>query len=168
MPDLGVGLPSLSSNFSTRLLFLTFPLYFGSGAPGVTAHAGPVSGVSIGASRLAISFAGDSRALDSVATCASSLAGVLLLSLPVPLDVRESFSSYGVLLRAFDIPPSSEFSSFEEAFICFLVFLPIVAGGASTSDVSPFFVVFLVFLRIEEATGASAPTEGLLALPWEA
>ena len=50
----------------------------------------------------------------------------------------------------------SKSSALEEAFFWFLVFLLIFAGRASTSEVSPFFVLFLVFLRIEEATGTSA------------
>lgn len=165
IPALDVWLPSPTGKPPSRL-FLTFP-YLGLGAPGISEHAGAVSGVSIGASGLVISFAEDSRTLDCMgwislasSTYASSLAGVLLLSLPIPRGVRESFSSNGVLEVAFDISPVSESSSFGRNFICFLGFLPMVAGGASISEVSPFFVVFLVFLWIEEATGTSASDGG--------
>lgn len=130
-----------------------------------------VSGVSLGSSGGAVSYAEDSRASDCMAwvshdssACASSLAGVSPLSPPVPGYIRESLSSYETLEAAFDISPVSESFVLEEAFFWFLVFFPTFAGRDSTSEVSPFFGIFLVFLRIEEVTGTSASDGGAFGL----
>lgn len=161
MPALGVKLPGSTVGIARRLS-LSFD--FSSGAPGVSGMKS-LWGVSLVFSGVVVSYAEDSGSSGCMARVShDSSAGVLVLSLPVPGDIRGSLSSYGTLEVAFGISPVSESSVLEEAFFWFLVFLLTFARRASTSEVSPSFGMFLVFLRIEEATGTSASDGGAFDL----